>query len=76
MFELCPDDRRRDGFAGVDDLLDARNTQGDIHGSDTSKMEGLESHLRAWFSDGLSSNRANSSACAKDISTNSAELGL
>ena len=36
-----------DVLGGVDDLLDAGHTQGDVHGGYSSEVEGLEGHLRA-----------------------------
>ena len=42
------------------DLLDSGHTQGDIHASNTSKMESLESHLGSWLSNALCPKGTNS----------------
>lgn len=52
--KLASDNRGTDDFGGVDDLLDTRYTQRDVHGGDTGEMESLQGHLRTGFSDGLS----------------------
>lgn len=51
--QLATDDRRADGFRSVDNLLDTRDAQSDIHGCDTGEMESLQGHLRSRLTDGL-----------------------
>ena len=45
-----------DGLGNIDDLLQTRNTERDIHRSNTCTMESIERHLRCGLSHGLSSN--------------------
>ena len=44
--KLAADNRRTDCFRGVDNFLDTRHTEGDVHGRDTGEVESLERHLR------------------------------
>lgn len=60
--EFSGDDGGRDGLGGVDNLLDTRDSEGNVHGSDSGEMESLERHLRTRFSDRLSTNRSDRSS--------------
>lgn len=42
-----------DVLGGIDDLFDAWNPQSDVHGCNTSKVEGFQCHLSAGLSDAL-----------------------
>eukprot|EP00951_Prasinocladus_malaysianus_P012372 scaffold92193_cov24-Prasinocladus_malaysianus.AAC.1 len=46
-------DGRADRLGAVDDLLDARHAERDVHASHPGEMEGLERHLRPGLPDGL-----------------------
>lgn len=58
------DDGGADLFSGIDDLLDAGDTQSDVHRRHSRKVKGLESHLCAGLPDALSSKGADCGACA------------
>lgn len=58
--ELGRDDGGRDGLGGVDDLLDTRHTERDVHRGDTGEMESLEGHLRTGLTDRLGTDSADS----------------
>lgn len=62
VVELAADDRSLDFFGCIDDFLDTWYTLGYTHTSNASKVESLQRHLRARFSDRLSSYRPNSMA--------------
>ena len=49
--QVAGNDGRTDNLRSVDDFLDSRHTLCDTHSGDTSKMEGLQSHLCSGFSD-------------------------
>lgn len=51
--KLARNNRGTDDFGGIDDFLDTRYTQRDVHGGDTCEMESLQGHLCTGFSDGL-----------------------
>ena len=57
--QRCRDDGSRDCFCRIDDLLDSRNSQSDIHGRNTCEVERLESHLSCRLSDRLRSHSSN-----------------
>lgn len=42
-----------DVLGGIDDLFDAWNPQSDVHGCNTSKVEGFQCHLSAGLSNAL-----------------------
>lgn len=50
--------RRLDILGGVDDLLDPRHPQRDVHACDAGEVEGLQRHLCARFTDTLCANGA------------------
>jgi hypothetical protein len=56
------DDGRRDGLGGVDDLLDTRDSKGDVHRGDSGEMERLERHLSTRLSNRLSTNGSDGSS--------------
>jgi hypothetical protein len=58
--ELGRNDRSRDGLGGVDNLLDTRHTERDVHRGDTGEMESLERHLRTGLTDRLRTDSADS----------------
>mmetsp|Transcript_2271 Transcript_2271/g.6883 ORF Transcript_2271/g.6883 Transcript_2271/m.6883 type:complete len:501 (-) Transcript_2271:667-2169(-) len=62
LVELGLDDWRRDLLGGVDDLLDARHAERDVHRGDARKVERLERHLRARLADRLRADRSNGGA--------------
>lgn len=43
-----------DVLGGIDDLFDTWNPQSDVHGCNTSKVEGFQRHLSAGLPDALS----------------------
>lgn len=45
--------RAPDGLGSIDDLFDPGHTQGDVHGGYTCKVERLQGHLGAWFTNAL-----------------------
>ena len=51
--KLAADNRRTDCFRGVDNFLDTRHTEGDVHGSYTGEVESFQCHLGARLPDGL-----------------------
>jgi hypothetical protein len=46
-------------FGGINDFLDSRNSEGDVHGRHTGKVKRFQRHLCSWFSNALTSKRAN-----------------
>ncbi len=44
----------------VDDLIDTRNTLGDVHTRNTGEVESLEGHLGSWLTDALGCNGTDS----------------
>ena len=66
-FSLQAGTYRDDGggylLGGIDNLPDARHSQGDIHGSHTGKVEGLQSHLSPRLSYALSPKGPNRGPC-------------
>lgn len=58
--EFAADDWRTDDLRCVDDLLDTRYTQRDVHGGDTGEMESLQGHLCSWLTNGLGTHGADS----------------
>ena len=56
------DDWRTDILGRVDDFLNSRNAEGDVHRRHTGEMERLQRHLCAWLADGLCANGANCGA--------------
>mmetsp|Transcript_48253 Transcript_48253/g.104506 ORF Transcript_48253/g.104506 Transcript_48253/m.104506 type:complete len:416 (-) Transcript_48253:1263-2510(-) len=58
--ELRLDDRRRDRLRGVDNLLNPRHSERDIHRCHPGEVEGLQSHLGPRLADRLSAHGADS----------------
>mmetsp|Transcript_19586 Transcript_19586/g.53621 ORF Transcript_19586/g.53621 Transcript_19586/m.53621 type:complete len:486 (-) Transcript_19586:1860-3317(-) len=59
VHQRASDDWRGNRLRRVDDLLDPRNTQRDVHARHACEVESLECHLRRGFPDGLRRDRAN-----------------
>jgi len=53
ILESSPNNRCRDFLRSIDDFFNARYTQSDIHGGDTSEMESFQGHLSGGLSDRL-----------------------
>ena len=62
------DDGCRDRLCCVNNLSDTRDSERDVHRSDSGEMEGLERHLGSWLSDGLSANGSDGSSCEQLVS--------
>lgn len=62
MVQFAGDDGCADLFRCIDDFLDTWDTLCDTHSSNSSKMEGLQRHLCARLSNGLSSHGPDSVA--------------
>ena len=59
-------DWRADLLRSVDDLFDARNSQGDVHRGDASEMEGFQRHLCAWFTNRLRGDCSHRRTCRNE----------
>lgn len=73
--ELTADNRRANDFRSIDDLLDARYTEGHVHCSNASEMEGFQRHLRTWLTNRLSANSANSRTWMNTVDKDQGRLG-
>jgi hypothetical protein len=57
--KLATDDWGADQLRGVDDLFDPWYAERDVHGSDSRKVECLQSHLSPWLTNRLGTNGPN-----------------
>jgi hypothetical protein len=64
-YKLRSNDRSAYVLGRIDDLLDSRHAERNVHGRDTGKMESFQGHLGAGFPDRLSPNRTNGRSCTK-----------
>jgi len=57
-YQRASDDRRANDLRSVDDFLDTRDSESDVHGGDTGEMESLQGHLGSWFTNRLGADGA------------------
>lgn len=57
--KLGSDDGGGDDLGGVDDFLDSRYTEGDVHRCDTGEVESFQSHLGSRLTNRLGTNGTN-----------------
>ena len=57
--KLATNDGGADPFRSIDDLFYSRHAERDVHGSDTRKVECLQSHLGPGLSNRLGTNSPN-----------------
>ena len=69
VLQLHGDDGRADGWRGVDNLLDSRNSLRDIHGRHTGKVERLQRHLGCRLTERLSADGSDSFSWFNDGAT-------
>ena len=62
ILQIDGDDGRTNLLGRVDDLLDSRHTEGNVHGRHAGKVEGLEGHLSSGLADTLRAQCSNGCA--------------